>query len=279
MAIPCLAKIESNGIYVDPELITTQHGSRVKRFIDKNQLVYSEYNLYTTAGRCSNRFGNINFAAMNKKDGTRKAYTSRFENGMLVSADFESFHLRLIADIIGYEFPVNEPIHEYLGKQYFETDSLSQEQYDEGKTITFALLYGDSKNTDVPEFFRKVYEYVDVISTDMKTKGYITSPYSNRKIYKDRIENFSPAKLFNYMIQLAETERNLKVILEMSKIFQFTQSKPVMYTYDSILFDYTPDDGPEPLKAAIEVLTEHNKYPMRVYYGKNYHDITSKLCL
>ena len=35
-------------------------------------MFYSEYNLFTSTGRPSNRFGGINFAALNKKDGSRE---------------------------------------------------------------------------------------------------------------------------------------------------------------------------------------------------------------
>ena len=50
----------------------------------KDGLVYSEYNPYTTTGRPSNRFGGTNFAALNKTDGSREKYISRFDGGMLV---------------------------------------------------------------------------------------------------------------------------------------------------------------------------------------------------
>ncbi len=68
-------------------------------------MVYSEYNIYTSTGRPSNRFGGTNFAALNKTDGSRKPYVSRFKNGVLVEMDFDGYHLRLIADKVGYKFP------------------------------------------------------------------------------------------------------------------------------------------------------------------------------
>ena len=49
-----LTYIESNGLQTTTEL------------------VYSEYNVFTSTGRPSNRFGGTNFAALNKKDGSRK---------------------------------------------------------------------------------------------------------------------------------------------------------------------------------------------------------------
>jgi len=56
--IPTLAEIERNGIY-------TTEG-----------MVYSDYNIHTSTGRPSNSFGGINFAALNKNDGTRKKFIS-----------------------------------------------------------------------------------------------------------------------------------------------------------------------------------------------------------
>ena len=66
------------------------------------KIVYSEYNPYTSTGRPSNRFGGLNFAALNKKDGSRKQFISRFDNGVLVEFDYDAYHPRLIGDKIGY---------------------------------------------------------------------------------------------------------------------------------------------------------------------------------
>ena len=67
-----------------------------------DKIVFSEYNLYTSTGRPSNRFGGINFAALNKKDESRKPYTSRFQDGILVEYDYDAYHLRLIGHILDY---------------------------------------------------------------------------------------------------------------------------------------------------------------------------------
>lgn len=273
IAIPCLWHLERHGLAVDTEKLTSKYGPRVKRYVDVKNRVYTEYNPYTTTGRTSSRFGNINFAALNKKDGTREIFQSRFDNGLMVMMDFESFHLRLIADIIGYEFPSDQPVHEHLGQQYFGKDTLTPEEYDEGKAITFALLYGESRDQNVPEFFRRVYDYVDMLGVLINVNGYVTSPYFKRKIYKKDIEDPTPTKLFNYIIQLAETERNLKIMLEMMQLFEGQESVPVLYTYDSVLFDYSVNDGTDLIHGVLKVLTESGKYPMRVYYGTTYHDM------
>ena len=39
---------------------------------------YTEYNLYTSTGRPSNKFGGVNFAALNKEDGSRNSFVFIF---------------------------------------------------------------------------------------------------------------------------------------------------------------------------------------------------------
>lgn len=267
-----LSFIESCGIHIDGALAEAKYGARIHRYMTHNTL-YSEYNLFTSTGRCSNKFGGVNFAALSKKDGTRAMFTSRHENGVLVSMDFESFHLRLIADMIGYQFPTEMPVHEYLGRQYFGKDSLTQEEYDEGKQISFKLLYGERPEVDVPEFFTAVYDYVDMLMVLLKQNGYILSPYHKREIRQDRIEDPTPSKVFNYMIQLAETELNLTAINQLKPLFNGMKSCPVLYTYDSVLFDYDMADGKELLMETIKILSHDGKFPMRVDYGTNYNDL------
>jgi hypothetical protein len=271
-AIPALAFVESSGMYVDQGLAEEKYTSRIRRFMSESKL-YSEYNLFTATGRCSNKFGGVNFAALNKKDETRAMYVSRFDRGLMVMADFESFHLRLIADMIGYKFPTNVAVHEYLGKQYFGVEELTPDQYDESKQITFRLLYSEDRDDNVPEFFREVRNYVDMLMVLLNRNGFILSPYFKREIKKDRIEDPTPSKVFNYMIQLAETELNLSAINKLRPLYTGKQSRPIMYTYDSLLFDFSIDDGRELLTKTIRILSHDNKFPMRVYYGTNYHEL------
>lgn len=269
IAIPALQYLESNGVHVDMNEVDHKYD----RYISNDLLMYTEYNPYTTTGRPSNKFGGINFAALNKKDGSRKMFDSRFDRGVVVMADYESFHLRLIADIIGYNFPANIPVHEYLGSQYFNKEKLTEDEYNEGKQITFRLLYGEDRDDNVPEFFRVVYGYIKMLKVLFDRQGYIVSPYYNRKFHKNMIEDPTTSKLFNYIVQLAETEINLAAINNIRKLFDGKWSVPTLYTYDSILFDYNLDDGTDLLKEVISVLSQDGKFPMRVYYGSNYDNL------
>ena len=93
-----LSYIESSGLKVNKDLISLD----IRKHLTNDNMIYTEYNPYTTTGRPSNRFGGINFSALNKDDGSREPFISRFDGGMLIELDYDSYHLRLIGDIINY---------------------------------------------------------------------------------------------------------------------------------------------------------------------------------
>jgi hypothetical protein len=88
LIIEALSETEQNGIFVDREKF-------IKHFEaspDKDDFVYSQYNIYTSTGRPSNRFGGINYSALNKEDGSRECFVSRFgTEGTMVLIDYTLF--------------------------------------------------------------------------------------------------------------------------------------------------------------------------------------------
>ena len=93
--------------------------------VDENNLVFGQYNMMTPTGRPSNAFGNVNYAALNEKTGQRDCFTSRFgDDGLLIMVDYESYHLRLLANFLDYDLP-RTSLHEYLGKLYHGKDDFS----------------------------------------------------------------------------------------------------------------------------------------------------------
>lgn len=268
-AIPALQSVESNGLHVDSDVLK-EHFGTADRFIT-NSRVYSQYNLFTAAGRPSCARGGINFAALKKDTGERAAFTSRFSNGMLVNIDFESYHVRLIANHLGYKLP-RLPAHEYFGRYYFGTDQLTDEQYEESKKKTFKLLYS-SEPSEVP-FFAKVAEFKARMWDEIQSIGYVESPIAGKKIRLDHIYEPRPAKVFNYYIQLMETEQNLIFLLGLQKMFESRHSKIVLYNYDSFLIDFCMDDGGDLLLDVIAYLEQDKKFPVRVKAGKNYGEMS-----
>ena len=250
-------------------------------FIEKSGLrkddgmVYSEYNLYTSTGRPSNRFGGINFAALNKKDESRKPYTSRFQDGILVEFDYDAYHLRLIGHILDYKFPKGS-VHEHMSEFYGDVD------YETSKSTSFQYLYGriPQEVIDTNPFFSRVNDYINEIWGEFKREDFIKSNIYNKRIYKKNLSAMNRNKLFNYMIQLLETENNMKVMSELIPFLKDKQSKLILYSYDSFLFDFKLTDGLDFLKSVKQILEQGGVFPTKSSRGLNYHemeDITEKL--
>jgi hypothetical protein len=255
------AEIESAGLAVTdtfrmPELI---HDGRV----------YSQYNYHTTTGRPSNAYRGFNFAAMNKEDGTRDAFCSRFENGALVEMDFDSYHVRLIAKLIGYELPTSS-IHEYLGRFYFDTTELTDEQRDESKAITFRLLYGgiDKEFLAIP-FFQQVNDFIYRLWDKWKKTGCVATPILGRNICKEDTQNMTANKLFNYYLQAVETEVSVQKMQKVLSLLESYQTRLVLYTYDSLLFDVEYTEARDILPILKQLLEEGN-FPVKTQAGHIY---------
>ena len=240
-----------------------------------DDMVYSEYNLYTSTGRPSNRFGGINFAALNKKDESRKPYTSRFQDGILVEFDYDAYHLRLIGQILDYKFPKGS-VHEHMSEFYGDVD------YETSKSTSFQYLYGriPQEVIDTNPFFSRVNDYINEIWGEFKREDFIKSNIYNKRIYKKNLSAMNRNKLFNYMIQLLETENNMKVMSELIPFLKDKQSKLILYSYDSFLFDFKLTDGLDFLKSVKQILEQGGVFPTKSSRGLNYHemeDITEKL--
>lgn len=94
--------IESSGLKVDGDYVLNYNPVH----LTKDNYVYTQYNLMTSTLRPSNRYGGVNYAALKKDTGERKAFISRFDGGELISCDFEAYHPRLLMDII-YQMKLN----------------------------------------------------------------------------------------------------------------------------------------------------------------------------
>jgi hypothetical protein len=270
IGIDNLATIERNGLYVNYEEFTNTFKAN---HIEHNT-AFTEYNLYTSTGRASNRFGGVNYAALTKDTGARRAFISRFSNGMMVEFDFDSYHIRLIGDMLGYEFPANTNIHEYLGRYYFDKTSLTDDEYAQAKSITFKQIYGgiDKQYIDIP-FFKQTKQLIGKIWQDYQFKGYAETPIYKRRFKRSWFNDMNANKLFNYILQATETERNFKIINNVMELLQNKNSKLVLYTYDSFLFDYDINDGKQLILDIKTTMSENERYPVTIHAGKNYHDM------
>jgi hypothetical protein len=257
--------VEEQGILVDEKLFDKYFETPWKGRSLQDNRVYSSYNLYNITSRPTNAFNSINFLAFNKENGSRTAFIP--QNDAFVEFDFDGYHIRLIADAMHTDIPQNQSIHEYLGKQYFNKEELTPEEYQEAKKITFRQMYnGVEEEYLYIEFFEDVYHTVRAMWTTYTSNGFLELP-NGRKLIQ---ENANPQKLFNYYIQCLETVNNVKKLDKLKDYLKDKQSKVLLVVYDSILIDYAVSDGKGTLSHIKDIL-EEGGYKVKAKKGDNYN--------
>jgi hypothetical protein len=191
---------------------------------------------------------------------------------MFIEFDFDGYHLRLIADLIGYHLDNKESIHTILGRLYFDKEEISEEEYQQSKTITFKQIYGGiDKEYEHIEFFQKIKEYIWSLWNLFKLEGNIKLP-TGRILHKDKNENLNPQKLFNYVIQNLETKSNVLILKEVNKLLENKKSFISLIVYDSFLIDFSTEDKKDILLGIKNIINDFN-LTSKTKYGKNYDSL------
>jgi hypothetical protein len=256
--IPILSDLERSGINVDREKFFDRWPDNSKhiKLHPQGDVVYTEYNPYTITSRPSNRHGGVNFSALNKKDGSRESFIPP-EDSLFLQFDYDAYHVRIIGKLIKYKLP-DTSVHQWLADQYGC-------DYGESKGRTFRILYGGVSDEDrkIP-FFDKVDKFISKMQNQAVRNGYIQTP-KGRKIPLSWIEKPNAQKLFNYILQATETEFNIEVL---NKLKEKGLPLPILYTYDSFLFEFD-DSEVETIKKIKSVLESYG-FPVKADWGKNY---------
>lgn len=255
--IPILSEIERFGLHVDREKFIDRWPQSTKHL--KGDVVWTEYNPYTITSRPSNRHGGINFSALNKKDGSREAFVPK-PNHVFLQMDYDAYHVRIIGKLIKYGLPQTS-VHQWLADQYGV-------DYSESKGRTFRILYGGVSEEDkkIP-FFNEVDKFIQKLGEDSISKGWIQTP-KGRKIPISWIENPNPQKMFNYLLQATETEFNIEV---MKKLKEESLPLPILYTYDSFLFEF--DNSEIDTIKKVKAVLESFGFPIKASWGMDYSKI------
>ena len=248
--------LEKNGIKINKDEFETHFHP-----VD-DEFVYTSYNYNTLTTRPSNKFGGVNYAALNKENGCRKSFIPR--NDEFVEYDISAYHPTLAAKLVDYDFGEGD-IHQAFAEMYGV-------EYKKAKELTFKQLYGGvfDNYKDLP-FFKKTSVYIEDNWKKFNEVGYIEVPTSGYRFYKSKLDNMNPQKLFNYVLQNLETATNICILVELHRLLCGKNTKLVLYTYDSFLFDM---DKSENLKIEIEKIFKKYQVNVKNSYGRNY-DFTS----
>lgn len=264
--VETLAELESNGIYVNSNF---SNYFNVK--IPSNNLVHSQYNLYTNTGRPSNHFDGINYAALNKEDGVRNCFVSRHGNdGMMILMDYSAFHPRIICNLVNFPISIDQDLYKYLGEMYFHREPTEYDM-EEIKRITMRQLYGGvEEKYESINYFGGLKTFMNDYWEKFQKNGYIFTPIYHRLITSDHMKDANPNKLFNYILQSTESEIALTSTNLMNKYLRCKKTKAVLYTYDSLLFDFNKEDGIDTIKELMKIMKMSNRFPIKVYAGNSY---------
>ena len=206
------------------------------------EYVNTQFNLKTTTTRPSNKFNNVNYAALNKENGCRKSFIPR--NNRFVEIDISAYHPSLSARLIDYDFS-DIDIHAHFA-------SLYGVDYKKSKELTFKQLYGGVfKNYKHLEFFQKIEKYVGELWSKFQSDGFVECKISGYRYEKEKLDNMNPQKLFNYVLQNLETSMNVLILWDMLCILRKCKTQLVLYTYDSFLLDVDDEE--------VEILEEIRK--------------------
>ena len=224
-----------------------------------SEYVYTQFNFKTLTGRPANKFGGVNYAAINKDNGDRQCFIPR--NDVLFELDISAYHPTLLANLVGYDFG-DKDIHNAFAEMYGV-------DYQKAKELTFKQLYGGvfEQYKDL-EFFKKVQVYTDELWANYQENGWIESPISGHIFAEWNLEDMKPQKLLNYVLQNLETATNVRILWEMFRLLKGKNTKLVLYTYDSFLLDLDKNEK-QVIKEILEVFKKH-RLQVKYSYGDNY---------
>jgi DNA polymerase I-like protein with 3'-5' exonuclease and polymerase domains len=263
-----------NNIAVPVFYLIEQHGLRVtyKEFVElfkpydpdlniQDNITFTSYKMYNITSRPTNAFNSVNFAAIPKKPEYRKCFLP--QNDLFVEFDFDGYHLRLLAEQVGFEL-TSESAHTQLARMYFKKEDITPEEYTQAKQINFQAVYGNTPEEHKDfKLFKLIENWTQDLWKEFSTNGYVNAPISLKRFTTD-IEGMYPKKLLNYIIQSMETSRNIKVLKNALEYLQNKDTKIALYVYDSVLIDFKKQDGIETLQQLESILSENNRFPVKV---------------
>ncbi len=141
---------------------------------DDSNIIHTQFNQsLTNTGRLSSSDPNLQNIPTRDEEGKvlRKIFISKFEDGQLVSADYNQIELRLLADMSSEEklietYKNGGDIHQTTASQIFSVplEEVSSSQRRSAKAVNFGVIYGISdyglaQGLRIPQF--KAKEYIE----------------------------------------------------------------------------------------------------------------------
>lgn len=264
-----------------------------------------------TTGRLSSSAPNLQNLPVRSDEGKeiRKAFISRFADGVLVSADYNQIELRLLAHLSGDEklinsFNAGEDIHTLTAMQMFglEREEVTPALRRNAKAINFGIVYGISgvglaENTglsrhEAVQYINKYFEvypqvkaYLDGSVLEATRKGYAKTLFGRRRKIPElkstdhQTRQFGTRVAKNMPLQGSASDIIKFAMLKVSQALKENnlESKLILQIHDELIIDctrYEEEVVKSILKNAMEsVVNLSVKLPVSVESGKTYYEI------
>jgi hypothetical protein len=255
-----------------------------------NNFIFPEYHYdHSRTGRLMIESNEHISQNLKKDDAARKKYISRFENGRLLHADWDSMDFR-VALAISKEHINTLNLHTDIAKLVLNKEDISEQERAKIKIINFSILYSSSINTiseklgiskeEIKVTINKIFEKFPNLKETVKQsvinvlrEGFAKS-YFGRKRLLDKSEY---TKFFNSVVQTTSSGICLRAIkfiqTELNK--NNLKSKLIPYiVFDKVCVDTFPGEEQQvelAIRNAMEVLAPGDlsnfvNFPIKIEY-------------
>ena len=231
----------------------------------------------TSTGRLSSREPNLQNLPIRDEEGRelRKMFSSSFEDGTLISADYNQIELRLMANFSQDENMISDylsgkDIHTATASKIFNVpiENVTKNMRRVAKSVNFGIIYGISayglsqniKSTQKEaadfikkymEIYPKVKEYGEKCIDDARKNGYVSTIMGRVRHIPDinsrnhTIRGFAERIAKNMPLQGSASDIIKKAMINVydSLIDQHLKSKLILQIHDELIIDCAPDES------------------------------------
>ena len=293
------------------KLLATYVDSFLKIAGSNGGYIRSVFNQTLTAtGRLSSSEPNLQNLPIKSEEGRnfRKIFVSRFENGKLVSADYNQIELRLMAhysqdETLIASYNRNEDIHKRTASEIFDIAmaNVTPVERRTAKTVNFGIIYGISEyglsvnlNTSVKkageymkkyfERFPRIKEYMQEAVELAKEKGFAKTLFGRIRFIPELKSENSPLRKFGERVAInMPLQGTASDIIKLAMINVFSKlqekglkSKLVLQVHDELILD-CPQNEVETVEKLLKeemenVVSLSIPLPVEVSSGKTLFD-------
>lgn len=291
------------------KLISTYTDSLPEQINKKTRNIHCDFNqTITSTGRLSSSNPNLQNIPIRSELGrkTRKAFTTSFDNGYLLSADYSQIELRILANmssdpVLVEAFKAGEDIHKRTAMEIYGVpeNKVTSEMRSHGKTLNFALIYQqgafatarqlDISQKEAQDFinkyfksFRKVKPFFENLLKEVREKGYAETTYGRRRYFKNlnvrnkALQREDERAACNAPLQGTAADIMKLAMIELYRKLKDYKSKLILQVHDELVLDVHPKekDKIETLVKEAMELSQPLKVPLVVNlaWGKNWYE-------